>query len=128
VGEQASEIAVRRETLAWVCERSGFWGAYSRLFASSTRPALIKFLVADAVRGTACVHLPTSTAYDYNEHTHKMSRVNGVIDALSIGPSAWYILFLVIVHGLLLFTAYVSSDTHMHIHVVTYITMIFWIK
>jgi hypothetical protein len=57
-----------------------------------------------------------------------MSRVNGVTDALSIGLSAGYTLFLVFVHILLLFTAYVSSYTHMHIHVVTYITMIFWIK
>jgi hypothetical protein len=57
-----------------------------------------------------------------------MSRVNRATDALSIGPSAGYILFLVIVHVLLLFTAYVSSDTHMHIHVVTYITVVFWIK
>jgi hypothetical protein len=57
-----------------------------------------------------------STVYDYIEHTHKMSRVNGATGALSIGPSAGYILFLVIVHVLLLFTAYVSSDTHMHIH------------
>jgi hypothetical protein len=32
------------------------------------------------------------------------------------------------VHVLLLFTDYVSSDTHMHIHVVTYITLVFWIK
>jgi hypothetical protein len=31
-------------------------------------------------------------------------------------------------HILLLFTAYVSIDTYMHIHVVTYITVIFWIK
>jgi hypothetical protein len=31
-------------------------------------------------------------------------------------------------HILLLFTAYVNSDTHMLIHVVTYITVIFWIK
>jgi hypothetical protein len=54
-----------------------------------------------------------------------MSRVNGATDALSIGPSSGYILFLVIVHVLLLFTAYVSSDTHMHIYIVTYITMIF---
>jgi hypothetical protein len=45
------------------------------------------------------------TAYDYIEHTHEMSRVNGDTDALSIGPSAWYILILVIVHVLLLFTA-----------------------
>jgi hypothetical protein len=29
---------------------------------------------------------------------------------------------------LLLFTAYVSSDTHMHRHFITYITVIFWIK
>jgi hypothetical protein len=54
-----------------------------------------------------------------------MSHVNRVTDALSIGPSAEYILFLVIVHVLLLFTAYVSSDTHMHIYIVTYITIIF---
>ena len=57
-----------------------------------------------------------------------MSRVNGATDALSIGPFAGFKLFFVFVHILLLFTAYVSSDTHMHIHVVTYITVIFWIK
>ena len=57
-----------------------------------------------------------------------MSRVNGATNALSIGPSARYNLFFVFLHILLLFTAYVSSDTHMHIHVVTYITVIFWIK
>jgi hypothetical protein len=43
-----------------------------------------------------------------------MSHVNGVTDALSIGPSAEYNLFFVFVHILLLFTAYVSSDTHAH--------------
>jgi hypothetical protein len=74
------------------------------------------------------MHLPASTAYDYIEHTHEMSRVNGATDALSIGPSAGYNLFFVFVHILPLFTAYVSSDTHMHIHVFTYITLIFWIK
>jgi hypothetical protein len=57
-----------------------------------------------------------------------MSRANGATDALSIGPFVGYILFLVIVHVLLLFTAYVSSDTHMHIDVVTIITLVFWIK
>jgi hypothetical protein len=72
--------------------------------------------------------MSASTAYDYIEHTHEMSRVNGAIDALSIGPSAGYTLFLVFVHILLLFTAYVSSDTRMHIYAVTYITVIFWIK
>ena len=63
--------------------------------------------------------------YDYIEHTHKMSRAKGATVALSIGPSAGYTLFLVFVHILVLFTAYVSSDTHMHIHVLTYITVIF---
>jgi hypothetical protein len=57
-----------------------------------------------------------------------MSRVNGATDALSIGLSAGYNLLFVFVHILLLFTAYMSSDTHMHINVVTYITVIFWIK
>jgi hypothetical protein len=44
--------------------------------------------------------------YDYIEHTHKMSRVNGAADALSIGPSAWYTLIFVFVDILLLFTPY----------------------
>ena len=57
-----------------------------------------------------------------------MSRVNGATDALSIGPFAGYNMLFVFVHILLLFTAYVSSDTHVHIHVVTYTTVIFWIK
>jgi hypothetical protein len=78
--------------------------------------------------GLHCVHLPASIAYDYIEHTHEMSRVNGATDVSSIGPSVGYILFLVIVHVLLLFTAYVSRHTHMHIHIVTYITLVFWIK
>jgi hypothetical protein len=69
-----------------------------------------------------------STVYDYIEHTHEMSHVNGAKDALSIGPSVRYTQLLIFVHILLLFTAYVSSDTPMHIHVVTYITVIFWIK
>jgi hypothetical protein len=32
------------------------------------------------------------------------------------------------VHILLLFTSYASSDTNIHIYVVTYIAVIFWIK
>jgi hypothetical protein len=54
-----------------------------------------------------------------------MSRVNGATDALSIDPSARYILFFVFVHVLLLFTAYAGSHTHMYIHVITYITLVF---
>jgi hypothetical protein len=61
VGEHAFEIIVRRATLARVCGQSGFWGAYSRLLASSARPTLINFLVATAVRGTA---LHTSICID----------------------------------------------------------------
>jgi hypothetical protein len=57
-----------------------------------------------------------------------MSRVNGASNAMIIGPSARYNLLFVFMHILLLFTAYISSDTHMHIHVVTHITVIFWIK
>jgi hypothetical protein len=78
--------------------------------------------------GLHSVYLPASTAYDYIEHTHKMSHVNGATNALSISPSTRYTLFFVLVHVLLLFTTYVSSDTHMHIHVIIYITMGFWIK
>jgi hypothetical protein len=66
--------------------------------------------------GLHCVHLPASVAYDYIEHAHEMSRVNGVTGALSIGPSTGYNMFFCICAILLLFTAYVSSDTHMHIH------------
>jgi hypothetical protein len=109
VREQTSEIAVCRATLARVCWRSGFWGAYSRLLASSARPALIKFLVIDAVRGTTRLHRTYTRDVSYDRD----------IDALSIGPSVGYNLFFVFVHILLLFTAYVSSDTRMHIHVVT---------
>jgi hypothetical protein len=61
VGEPASEITVRIATLARVCGRSGFWGAYSRLLASSARPALIRFLVVGAVRG---IVLRTSASID----------------------------------------------------------------
>jgi hypothetical protein len=61
VGEQASEIAVHRATLARVCGRSGFWGAYSRLLASSARPMLIQFFVVGVVRVTA---LRTSVCID----------------------------------------------------------------
>jgi hypothetical protein len=57
-----------------------------------------------------------------------MSYVNGATNALSIGPFAGYTLFFVFVHVSLLFIAYVSSYTHMHIHVITYIALFFWIK
>jgi hypothetical protein len=89
---------------------------------------VLLFFFQRPFKGLYGVHLPTSTLYGYIEHTPKMSRVNGAIDALSIGPSTGYILFFVFVHVLLLFTTYASSYTHMHIHVITYITLFFWIK
>jgi hypothetical protein len=78
--------------------------------------------------GLHCVHLPASSSYDYIEHAHEMSRVNGAIDALSIGLSAGYFLFFILVHVLFLFNAYANSGTHMHIYIITYITLVFWIK
>jgi hypothetical protein len=54
--------------------------------------------------------------------------VNGATNALSSGPSIGFFLFFVFVHVLLMFTTYASSITHMHIHVITYITMFLWIK
>jgi hypothetical protein len=62
--------------------------------------------------GLHCVHLPASTVYDYIEHTHEMSRVNGATDALSIGPSTTYNMLLIFVYILLYFTTYVRSDTY----------------
>jgi hypothetical protein len=111
-----------------MCVQSGFWGAYSRLLASSARLALIMFFVVDVVRETA---LHTHACIDFvrlhRTYTRDVS-CDRATDALSIGLSAEYILFFIFVHGLLLFTAYASSDTHMHTHVITYITLVFWIK
>jgi hypothetical protein len=143
VGEQPSEIAVRRDTLARVCGWSDFWGASSQLLTWSVRPGDASIsCCSSSFRGDECccyssrrpieglhgVHLPASTSYIYIEQTHKMSHVNGATDALSIGPSARYTLFFIFVHVSLLFTAYASSYTHMHIHVITYIALFFWIK
>jgi hypothetical protein len=75
--------------------------------------------------GLYCIHMPASSLYDYIEHTHEMSRVNGATDALSIGPSAGYFLFSILVHILFLFTTYANIGTHMHIHAITYIRMFF---
>jgi hypothetical protein len=143
VGEQTSEIAVRRDTLARVCGRSDVWGASSRLLAWSVHlGAVSTSCCSSSFRGDECccyssrwpfeglhgVHLHASTLYGYIEQTHEMSHVNGATNALSIGPSAGYTLFFVFVHVSLLFTAYASIYTHMHIYVITYIALFFWIK
>jgi hypothetical protein len=49
-----------------------------------------------------------------------MSYVNGATDVLSIGFLRMIHFVLRICACLLLFTDYVSSDTYMHIHVVTH--------
>jgi hypothetical protein len=59
------------------------------------------------------VYLSASTSYGYIQQTHEMSRVDGATNALNINPSARYTLFFVFVSVSLLFTAYVSSYTHM---------------
>jgi hypothetical protein len=132
VGEQASEITVRRDTLARVCGRSDFWGASSWLLTWSVRPgAASTSCCSSSSRGDECccyssrwpfeglhgVYLPASTSYGYIKQTHEMSCVNGATDALSTGPSAGYTLFFVFVHVSLLFAAYVSSYTHMSSHI-----------
>jgi hypothetical protein len=117
VGEQASEIAVRRDTLARVCGRSDFWGASFRGDECCCYSSRWPF------EGLHGVHLSASTLYGYIEQTHEMSRVNGATNVLSIGPSAGYTLFFVFVHVSLLFTAYASSYTHIHIYVITYIAL-----
>jgi hypothetical protein len=78
--------------------------------------------------GLHCVHLPASSLYNYIEHTHEMSRMNGATYVLSIDPSTGYFLFSILMHVLFLFTAYINSGTHMLINVVTYITLIFLIN
>jgi hypothetical protein len=76
--ERAFEIAVR-STLARVCGRLGFWGVYSRLLASGSS-SLVPF------EGLHYILMSASILYDYIEHTHEMSRVNGATDALSSVP------------------------------------------
>jgi hypothetical protein len=99
VGEQTSEIIVRKYTC--------------------TSVRVIMFL------GSV---LLTSCFIHSIEHIHEMSRVNRATDALSIGPSEGYFLISILVHVSFLFTTYASSDTHMHIHVITYIRLVFWMK
>jgi hypothetical protein len=94
------------------------WGAYSRLLGSSSSGSSSSTLFEEL----HCIHLRASSLYDYIEHRHEMSRVNGATNALSIGSSVAYFLISILVYVLFLFTAYASSDTHMHIHVITYIT------
>jgi hypothetical protein len=60
VGEQVSEIVVRRGTLARVCERSGFWGAYLRLLALSA-PVLRRRRRSRDYTAYICLHRVRTT-------------------------------------------------------------------
>jgi hypothetical protein len=61
VGEQASEIAVRRATLARVCGRLGFWSVLATARSVHSTSAEQVFFVVSAVRGTT---LRTSACID----------------------------------------------------------------
>jgi hypothetical protein len=86
---------------------------FVRRLPELTRPAAL--LPGDRSRDcTAYIFLHRLRTATSNKHTRCLS--------------AGYTLFFVFVHVSLLFTAYASSYTHMHIHVITYIALIFWIK
>jgi hypothetical protein len=127
VGEHASEIVLRRGTLARM-RAIRFLGsvlATARFIRSTSAASSTSGSSWSApFEGLHCVHLPALNLYGYIEQKHEMSRVNGATDALSIGPSAGYFLFSVLVHVPILFTAYASSDTHMHIYVIIYHTIL----
>jgi hypothetical protein len=133
VGEQASESS-SVEVHLHGCAGNQVFGerirdsSHNLFFIVFPGRRVLLFIFQQSFEGLHGVHLPESDVYDYIEHTHEMSRVIGATDAFSIGPSTGYFIFSVFVHVLFLFTTYASSDTHMHIHVITYITLFFWIK
>jgi hypothetical protein len=101
--------------------------AGDQVFGERTRDCSLRPLVQrwssssspTTFEGLHCVHLTASTTYDYIEHTHEMSRVNGSTDALSIDTSAWYKLFFVFVDiycCLLLMWVVIHICTHMSSH------------
>ena len=94
-------------------------------------------LPGDPFVGLHCEHLPTSTVVrDFEQHI-MLTSANGASDALSMGPSAGYILISVIT--VLAATVFICMsslhvvvfirDIHMHIYAVTNLLMLFfWIK
>ena len=130
------------------CGRAGLWNRRPQI-DTCTNVWAIRFLgsvlaTARFVRSSSADQVPRyrcrsrdCTAYIFlhrlltitsNIHTRCLVWMEPLMSWASISPRGTLCMFLVFVHILLLFTAYVSSDTHMHIHVVTYITVIFWIK
>jgi hypothetical protein len=119
-----------------------FWEAYSWLLAWSVRPgATVHPVVRGLPRATRPVVLRTMTVRGTVRRTSccidfvRLYRTNTRV--VSCKWSHWclehrslcrYTLLFIFMHVLLLFTVYTSSYTYMHIHVITYIILFFWIK
>jgi hypothetical protein len=86
VEEHASEIVVRRATLARVCGQSYFWGAYSRLLASSAQSSLVNFLGAGTVWGTALRASDCIDCVRLNIHSRCLVWMESLIPSASIPP------------------------------------------
>jgi hypothetical protein len=81
----------------------GFWGATTRLLVPEVASS-----VSERGRELHYVHLPASTAvHDFEQRTITTS-TNGASDALVMGPSAGYILFLSLCQ-FMVFMCYVAS-------------------
>jgi hypothetical protein len=140
VGEQVSEIAVRRDTLARVCGRSDVWGAFSWLLAWSVRPdAASTSWCSSSFQGDECccyssrwpfkvlhdVHLHASTLYGYMEqNTRCLVWMEPLMPWASVPPLGILCsLYLCMFHCCLLLMWVVT-----HIYIIIYITLFFWIK
>jgi hypothetical protein len=86
VGEQASKIVVRRDTLARVCGWSDFWGASSRLLAWSVRPgAASTSWCSSSFRGDECCCYSSRRSFE---------GLHGVHHPASTCTGVWAIRFL----------------------------------
>jgi hypothetical protein len=84
---------------------------------------VLLFFVQWPFEGLYVVHLAASTLYGYIEQTHELSHVNGVTDALSIGPSAGTLCssYLCMFYCCLLFIRVViHTCTYMSLHISYY--------
>jgi hypothetical protein len=124
-----SKTGCDKGTLARVCGRLGFWGAYSRLLSSSARPALLRLhsVLCRRCRSRDC------TAYTFlhqicmatsNIHMRCLMWMEPLMPWASVPPHV----LPVFCTCACFISVYASSGTHMHIHVIEYITLFFWIK
>jgi hypothetical protein len=115
VGEQASEIAVRRGTLARVCGRSSFWGAYLWLLASSA-PVLRRWCLSRDYIEYICVHRVHTTTL--NIHTRCLVWMDPLMPWASVPPQGTFCFqYLCMFHFcLLLMRLVVHTCTYMLSH------------